>query len=63
MPTSEIVKPANKNELIRALSQMSWKYLESMEVVNSIDARKVRDRIDYLLRNGKKLNITIVERQ
>ena len=63
MPTSEIIKPANKNELIRALNQNSWKYIESAEVVNWTDLQKLRDRLNSLLRNGKKLSVSIVERQ
>lgn len=59
---AEITKPANKDELVKALRQRNWKLLESREVVNRDDVRALASQAGSLLAKGKKLCVAIIER-
>ena len=59
---SEITKPANKDELVKALRQRNWKLLESREVVNRDDVRDLNSQASSLVSKGMKLCVAIMER-
>jgi hypothetical protein len=61
--TSEITKPANKSDLVKALNQKGWKFLESREVVNRDDVRVLGSHVCTLAAKGKKLCVAIIERE
>ena len=58
----EITKPATKDELVKALRQSGWKFLESREVVNRDDVRDLNSHTGSLVSKGKKLCVAIIER-
>lgn len=60
---TEITKPANKADLVKALNQKGWKFLESREVVNRDDVRDLGSHIGTLASRGKKLCVAIIERE
>ena len=59
---TEITKPANKDELVRALKQRGWTFLESKEVVNRDDVRDLNSHVGSLVSKRKKLCVAIIER-
>jgi hypothetical protein len=59
---TEITKPANKDELVRAMKQRGWTFLESREVVNRDDVRDITSHISSFVSKGKKLCVAIIER-
>lgn len=59
---TEITKPANKNELIKAVNQKNWKFLESIEIVNRDDLRELNSYFATFLTRGKKLCLAVIER-
>ncbi len=61
--TSEITKPASKQELATALNQRGWKFLETREVVNPNDVRALHSHAGTLVAKGKKLCVAIIERE
>ena len=63
MLSSEIAKPANKGDLVKALNQKGWKFLDSREVVNRNDVRDLGAHIGTLAARGKKLCVAIIERE
>lgn len=66
MALKEITKPASKDEkdeLIKAVKQRGWKLLESREVVNRDDVRGLTSHAGSLVSKGKKLCVSIIERE
>jgi hypothetical protein len=61
--TSEVTKPANKGDLVKALNQKGWKFLETREVVNREDVRDLNSHTGTLVSRGKKLCVAIIERE
>jgi hypothetical protein len=59
---SEITKPATKDELVKALRERGWTFLESREVVNRDDVRDFTSHISSFVSKGKKLCVAIIER-
>ncbi len=59
---TEITKPATQDELIKAVKQRGWKFLETREVVNRDDVRNLHLHTGTLVSRGKKLCIAIIER-
>jgi hypothetical protein len=59
---TEITKPASKDELVKAVKQRGWKFLESREVVNRDDVRDLNSHTGSLVSKGKKLCVAIIER-
>ena len=62
MPPKEVTKAANKDELVKAVKQRGWKFLESREVVNRDDVRELNSHVGSLVSKGKKLCVAIIER-
>jgi hypothetical protein len=60
---TEITKPASKDELIKAVKQTGWKFVESIEVVNQQDLGNLKTRASRSITRGKKLCIAIIERE
>ena len=58
----EITKPATKDELVKALRQRGWTFLESREVVNRDDVRDLNSHVGSLVSKRKKLCVAIIER-
>jgi hypothetical protein len=63
MLPSEITKPANKGDLVKALNQRGWKFLETREVVNREDVRNLNSHMGMLVSKGKKICVAIIERE
>jgi len=59
----EITKPANKNELVKAVNQKGWQFLESIEIVNRDDLRNINSRLGTFVTRGKKLCVAVIERE
>jgi hypothetical protein len=57
-----VPKIRTKQELIKALNQPDFKFLEEREVVTDAEIRALTDRIKSILRNQKRIHVTIVER-
>ena len=60
---TEITKPATQDELARALKQRNWKFLKSIEVVNTDDLRNLSSQISPFVSRKKKLCIAVIERE
>jgi hypothetical protein len=53
----------NKGDLVKALSQKGWEFLDTREVVNSEDVRDLNSHMGTLVSSGKKLGVAIIERE
>lgn len=63
MPPNEIVKPANADELNKAMKQRGWKFLETRELVNREDVRELHRHAGAMVSRGKKLCVALIERE
>jgi hypothetical protein len=55
-------KIRTKQDLAKALNQSDVKFLEEREIVSDQDIRALTDKIKTLIRNKKRIHISIVER-
>jgi hypothetical protein len=56
------VKLRTKQDFVKALNQPELKFLEEREIVSDQDIRALTDKIKTLIRNKKRIHISIVER-
>ena len=57
-----IQKIKTKQDLVKALNQSEFRFLEERELVSDSDIRALTDKIKTLTRNQKRIHISIVER-
>jgi hypothetical protein len=57
-----IQKIRTKQDLVKALNQSELKFLEEREIVSDQDIRALTDKIRTLIRNQKRIHVSIVER-
>jgi hypothetical protein len=57
-----IKKMKTKRDFLKALNQPEFRFLEERELVSDSDIRAFTDKIKTLIRNQKRIHVTIVER-
>jgi hypothetical protein len=57
-----IQKIKTKQDLLKALNQSEFKFLEEREIVSDQDIRALTVKIKTLIRNQKRIHVSIVER-
>jgi hypothetical protein len=57
-----VQKIKTKQDFVKALSQPDLKFLEEREIVSDQDIRALTDKIKTLIRNQKRIHVSIVER-